>query len=1044
MNCKVMCDAIVIIIVLTVFSETPAMSFDKANQRESFLGIDETFFQDGELTFGGDQHLNKLNIEGNIEEKNLGLYQNLKEKTISFHFDHSKCKSYKMNMGHAYVSIDGLEPFGLPGNPMIPMEKYLLELPKNAKIIEIGVVDGNYNEIKNELHIIPNPQPIFWSNFKTSNENKINRLIPNMDVYSSDCLFPGTTLSYNVGEDNKLTKVFIKFYPIQYMPRSGKTFLLSDGLIKLYYEVKEKYPDLSVSECSNNINIIIAPPSLYDPALQLKELHDGEGTLTDIVNTTWIYRKYEEAGDPPYPGYDNSTYIVGDDISNYNYSLAKKILAYLNDTANHSNLQYVTLLGNARLIPPSYYYEYYSTWVPTDFFYSSPDYDLVPNYKLGRLPVNNSEEAVHVINKIISWDASSDLFGNISVAAGKPFGTPYDIGEMIVTDSINQGLFRGIVPRKCYRTELSFDRLNLTKSLMGKTGILYHIGHGSGDALSLEGDPLDVEDIMNLPQSNTSPIVVSISCVNGAFDTNLVDLGFNLSFGESLLLSNSGGIAYIGGSRGNYGSPIFALDKGYLNIFKETYMAAMLTYLFEPFYNGTSKLGDLTSYASTRYVESHDFTDPIDKYTFFDFVLLGDPALQLPSRPTDIEYQTPQSYIGNKLTLIDNPMIGGAFFSIGSFGNGEIPLNVKGENMIIVTTTDSPDVDIKIIDALAFNNMILERVTMPTVTDNVSYDFTPDQGSLYSIRVVAKDGKEGWLFSSAARIVDDDYDDTTPGWGVTRWSALQNAIDISIDSDIIYVFNGTYKENVILDKAIKLIGANNIATVIDGGGYGEVVNITGYESIVTGFKITNSGRDIGDGGIGLRSKYGSAYNNIITDNRNGICVYSGNSDTILTNNTIINNMYGVYLNEGSEECIIFGNNICYNEYGLFLSNSCFSFVIGNVINANDYGIFLDKSSENYVMINNITVNKIGINLERSNQNQILVNNFIDNDRQAQFCNSIANIWTQNYWDKWVGLRLNLDLILPKIIFGRIGMGFVPWINIDPLPAKTPNDLDYFL
>ncbi len=1034
MNCKIICVYVVFILVLTGFSATSAMSCDKTNQRETLVGIDEAFFQDGELTFGGDQHLDKLNIEGRIEEKNLDLYQNLKEKTISFHFDHSKCKSYKMDKGHVYVGIGDLEPFGLPGNPMLPMETYVLELPKNAKIIEIGVVGGVYSEIKNKLHITPNPQPVFWSNFETEGENIVNRLIPNMDIYGSDRLFPGTALSYNVGEDSKLTKVFVKIYPIQYMPKSGKPFLLADGLIKLYYTIEEESPNLSISGCSDNINIIITPPSLYDPASQLKELHDGEGTLTGIVNTTWIYDNYEEADDPPCPGYGNSTYHAGDEICNYNYSLAKRILAYLNDTANHPNLQYVTLLGNARLVPPSYYYEYYSTWVPTDFFYSSPDYDLVPNYKVGRLPVNNSEEASHVVNKIMDWDASSDLFGNITVAGGKPFSTSYDIGEMIVIDSINQGLFRGITPRKCFRTELSFDRLNLTKSLMGETGILYHIGHGSGYAWSLEGDPLGVEDLMDLSQSNTSPIVVSISCVNGAFDTNLVDMGFNVSFGESLLLSDAGGIAYIGGSRGNAGLPIFALDEGYLNIFKETYMAAMLTYLFEPFYNGTSTLGDLTFHAVARYVESHDFTDPVDSYTFFAFILLGDPALKLPVRPTGDEYQLPMSHVEDPLTFIDILDLEQSFFSPGVADSGEVSLNPMGENITYISSTNSPNVDIKIVDGLLFEDVVVERATIPTLDGGVSLDFTPNRSSLYSIRTITGDGREGWLFAASARIVDDDYDETTPGIGVTKWAKIQDAIDSSTNSEIIYVFNGTYYENACLDSSVRVIGENNGATVIDGGGKGTVVSIIGELCSISGFSIINSGSQDGDSGLSIEADMSFVANNIIKNNGGrGVAINRDVYYSILLYNKISNNSYGVYLEPDCLLAAVFSNIIRNNDCGILLSNSGSSMLAGNEIIFNDVGVHLKDCNVCMIYLNNITNSKLGIYLENSENNPIGLNNFIDNERHAKFYKCRRNMWVQNFWDK--------SRILPKFIFGRAGyLGLIPWINIDIMPAKTPNDI----
>jgi len=48
-------------------------------------------------------------------------------------------------------------------------------------------------------------------------------------------------------------------------------------------------------------------------------------------------------------------------------------------------------------------------WVPADFFYASPDYDLVPNYAIGRIPVNNLEEAEHVVQKIKSFTCRSGL-----------------------------------------------------------------------------------------------------------------------------------------------------------------------------------------------------------------------------------------------------------------------------------------------------------------------------------------------------------------------------------------------------------------------------------------------------------------------------------------------------------------------------------------------------------------------------------------------------------------------------------------------------------
>ena len=94
-------------------------------------------------------------------------------------------------------------------------------------------------------------------------------------------------------------------------------------------------------------------------------------------------------------------------IRNYNYTLARKIVAYL----RQAQPAYVTILGDGLLVPPSYYYSAngggYDDWMPTDFFYASPDYDggfsFVPSIAVGRLSVSTVAEARTVVAKIKAW-----------------------------------------------------------------------------------------------------------------------------------------------------------------------------------------------------------------------------------------------------------------------------------------------------------------------------------------------------------------------------------------------------------------------------------------------------------------------------------------------------------------------------------------------------------------------------------------------------------------------------------------------------------------
>lgn len=707
------------------------------------------------LSFGKSQPLINLKVEG-VSTKPFFTLEKTKE--IKFSINPESCKLYKIKKWD-YVKVADLKPATAPGEPQLPMKTFVIKLPLNAKVNDVKIVDGSYVEILNKLDIAPTPQPIRWG------EENLPKYIQNKKVYSLNSFFPGKALKYEIGRDNKNQYVYVRIYPLQYIPAQKKAILITDATIEVYYTENKNFflgssQSYQISGASSSKAVIITPPELYQQALELAKFHnDSLGVNTTVVNTTWIYANYGEAEDPPYKGYKDSSITGWGNIKGYNYSLAKRIINY---TRTNTQFDYIILFGNARLVPPSYYMyishdDAYNNWIPTDFFYASPDYDLTPNYMIGRIPVNNSAEAEHVVQKIKAWvgNLSIDWFKNVALAGGKPFGTELFIGELVPIIAVNKNDFEGMNITKLYYTEGKFTKKDVTNALAGNTGIAYIITHGSGACMATENDNSYVcsTDLLNLDANSKVPVVASVACMDGAFDSNLYPNPYHLPgnpyrlpvtqtmFGESVLLSNASGIAYVGGSRVNWGCAQGYLDKGYLHPEVECYMQAMLTYFFDAYHEGAGSLGNITKSAMEKYYINNDFRDKINNVTFFEFTLLGDPVLELPKPQRATVYQQPNSTPVNFDGFIDASRL-------YPFMSGEIPIyNLdKNEAAKISIATDSPSTEVKLIN---LDRDVKEEEKKVTGEE---YSFIPPKNAPYLIRASSEDSKEGWLYVYAQLI----------------------------------------------------------------------------------------------------------------------------------------------------------------------------------------------------------------------------------------------------------------------------------------------------
>ncbi len=214
----------------------------------------------------------------------------------------------------------------------------------------------------------------------------------------------------------------------------------------------------------------------------------------------------------------------------------------------------------------------------------------------------------------------------------------------------------------------------------------------------------------------------------------------------------------------------------------------------------------------------------------------------------------------------------------------------------------------------------------------------------------------------------------------TDFPTIQEAIDAAIPGDTVYVYSGTYQEQVIVNKTVNLVGEDKINTIIDGLQQpGDVVYLNASLVSVTGFTITK-----GEGGVH---------------------VFAGQNNSISSNH-FVDNGFGIIL-EGSLGNHITDNNVTSMMYGIFLTSSTSNHIEGNAVTNNgDNGIYLSTSSDNDLVDNRIYNNFAvdGIYLSSSDNNDILNNAIFSNtDTQGIHLlsssnnNLIGNNLTSNLW-----------------------------------------------
>jgi len=169
----------------------------------------------------------------------------------------------------------------------------------------------------------------------------------------------------------------------------------------------------------------------------------------------------------------------------------------------------------------------------------------------------------------------------------------------------------------------------------------------------------------------------------------------------------------------------------------------------------------------------------------------------------------------------------------------------------------------------------------------------------------------GYAFNSTGTIhivprpiitVDDD-----PG---ADYFTIHEALDASVDATIILVYNGTYREHLVVNKSVTIAGINKLNTWVNGSGTGTVFLITAEGVRITGLTVESA-----DYGIFLEhAKSASIDHNTIRWYNYGI--YSNYSEAgIIEKNFVTRGSYGIVTDHSTNDAV-WNNEVSYNTvYG---------------------------------------------------------------------------------------------------------------------------------
>jgi hypothetical protein len=587
--------------------------------------------------------------------KNGVAISRLKETHITIFFD----KPQITRIDHYQrLELENCSYITTPHHPMLPVKSLTIKLPERSTVTNVRV-EAEEVPLEGNFSILPAPSPT------TSDSSDLGEISEDQTIYTDCNPFPKDRYTYrefhgiDVETSTRVKYVAINLFPLRYFPIQSQVTWTRQISVTISYSELPEILAPTVTLGTRLKNLIITSPTLEPYAVELAGWKNDTGIPSKVLTTTWIYANYS--------GTDNQ----------------EKIRNCIKDAVTTYGITYVTIFGDADQVPIRYVYvpDGHDTYTPTDLYYADLDgtwddnhdglyadqrydnVDGVPDVYIGRIPPSLPAYARVAVDKIEgyqkSFDASEDWTRRIILAAGTCSGDGFSDNDKNGTTILQEYIANIVKDKnqvKLYQSAGNLSTANMASEVNKGALFLSFAGHGDpGSGFFSAGwlfswvipglwwNGFGISDVQSLTNGYKLPVVTTMSCSTARFDDTDC-------LGEWFVLEPHGGsIGYFGATRVAY---------GYFNEWAPYgFMGEMERRIYENLYNGSTRLGQMWGTSISQYVQSniwnYTYANNIDVKTFMEFVLLGDPTLNVGQ-----EFEKATIY---QETVHDKPQFGGSW-----------------------------------------------------------------------------------------------------------------------------------------------------------------------------------------------------------------------------------------------------------------------------------------------------------------------------------------------------------------------------------------------